>query len=151
MPTLANSSGSLIRRRQNSNRRTAKENKAHVSERVDSSHPSHNAGKKKAEWKERDFWFWPFGCQDTRQLRHSRAGSGGDPLHGLGAEVRRRVTHGGGPPAPARLARAQRLQRQRRASPAQMRCHQRAGRINNPTKDDGLPRAVGFTEGAQPP
>ena len=52
---------------------------------------------------------------------HSRAGSGGDPLHGLRAEVRRRVAHGGGPPALARLAGAQRLQWQRRASPAQMR------------------------------
>lgn len=56
--------------------------------------------------------------------RHSRGGPGGDPLHRPCAQVRRRVAHGGGPPAPTRLAHAhahaQRLrpQGQRGASPA---------------------------------
>ena len=53
--------------------------------------------RERAEWTERDFWFGRFGCQDRRQVRHSRDGSGGDPLDGAHAEVRRRVTHDGAP------------------------------------------------------
>jgi hypothetical protein len=53
--------------------------------------------RERAEWTERDFWFGRFGCQDRRQVRHSRDGSSGDPLDGAHAEVRRRVTHDGAP------------------------------------------------------
>jgi hypothetical protein len=53
---------------------------------------------------------------------YSRGGPGGDPLHRVRAQVRRRAAHGAVPSAaPARVARAQRqrLQGQRGASPAQ--------------------------------
>jgi hypothetical protein len=52
---------------------------------------------------------------------YSRGGPGGDPLHRVRAEVRRRAAHGAVPSAAARVARAQRqrLQGQRGASPAQ--------------------------------
>jgi hypothetical protein len=52
---------------------------------------------------------------------YSRGGPGGDPLHRVRAEVRRRAAHGAVPSAAARVACAQRqrLQGQRGASPAQ--------------------------------